>query len=129
MYFPGYPYLAELAQRPEYRNITETVAEEMTRKWIKLVSTGDDDKTEVIADLTEAMKRLRLREVFRRAVELDGFMGMGLLYVDLVDARGRPVSAAFMAEMLPRVKLRENSIRFAILRAEVDMASFGRAPA
>ena len=44
--FPGYPYLAELAQRPEYRNIVETLAEEMTRKWIKIISTGDDDKTD-----------------------------------------------------------------------------------
>ena len=32
LFFPGYPYLAELAQRPEYRNIVETIAEEMTRK-------------------------------------------------------------------------------------------------
>ena len=115
LYFPGYPYLAELAQRPEYRNITETVAEEMTRKWIKLVSTGDDDKTEVIADLTEAMKRLRLREVFRRAVELDGFMGMGLLYVDLVDARGRPVSddPEELKTPLPRVpeKIAKGALR------------------
>jgi uncharacterized protein len=30
--FLGYPYLAELAQRPEYRVITETIATEMTRK-------------------------------------------------------------------------------------------------
>ena len=30
----GYPFLAELAQRSEYRQITETLAKEATRKWI-----------------------------------------------------------------------------------------------
>ena len=34
--FLGYPYLAELAQRPEYRRIVEVIATEMTRKWIRL---------------------------------------------------------------------------------------------
>jgi hypothetical protein len=43
--FLGYPYLAELAQRPEYRVITETIATEMTRKWIKLQAAGNEDKT------------------------------------------------------------------------------------
>jgi uncharacterized protein len=82
LYFPGYPYLAELAQRPEYRNITETVAEEMTRKWIKLVSSGDEDKTDQIKVLDDAMKRHGMRETFNRAMEIDGFMGMGVIYID-----------------------------------------------
>ena len=32
--FLGYPYLSELAQRPEYRVMTETIADDATRKWI-----------------------------------------------------------------------------------------------
>jgi uncharacterized protein len=86
LFFPGYPYLAELAQRPEYRNITETLAEEMTRKWVKLLSSGDDDKTDTIKLLEDAMKRYGLRERFNRAMELDGFMGMGLIYIDVDNA-------------------------------------------
>ena len=82
LFFPGYPYLAELAQRPEYRNIVETVAEEMTRKWVKIVSKGQRDKTKRVADLQAAMKKLGLREAFNRAMELDGFFGMGMLYID-----------------------------------------------
>ena len=78
LFFPGYPYLAELAQRPDYRNISETVAEEMTRKWIKLVSTGDKDKTDKINRLEALMKKFGLREAFNRGMELDGFMGMGM---------------------------------------------------
>ena len=82
-HFPGYPYLAELAQRPEYRNISETIAEEMTRKWIKLKSSGKTDKTATITKLNTAMKALGMREAFNRAAELDGFMGMGFIYLDL----------------------------------------------
>lgn len=40
--FLGYAYLAELAQRPEYRTITETIADDATRKWIDFEVTGDD---------------------------------------------------------------------------------------
>ena len=94
LWFPGYPYLAELAQRPEYRNISETVAEEMTRKWIKLTSTGKDDKTEKIKKLEAAMKRFNLREAFNRGMELDGFMGIGLIYIDIKGATDDPEELA-----------------------------------
>ena len=40
--FMGYPFLSELAQRPEYRVITETIATEMTREWIKIKVTGSE---------------------------------------------------------------------------------------
>ena len=83
LFFPGYPYLAELAQRPEYRNIVETVAEEMTRKWIKIISSGKADKTAKVKSIEYAMKRYGMREAFNRAMELDGFFGMGLIYIDV----------------------------------------------
>lgn len=41
--FLGYPYLSALAQRPEYRVITQTIAEEMTRKGGKFEAKGDSD--------------------------------------------------------------------------------------
>jgi phage-related protein (TIGR01555 family) len=45
--FPGYAYLSELAQRPEYRRIAEVIATEMTRKWIRIQSTANtDDETD-----------------------------------------------------------------------------------
>jgi phage-related protein (TIGR01555 family) len=80
LFFPGYPYLAELAQRPEYRNIVETTAEEMTRKWIELESTGKGDKSDRIKEIEDAMKRLGMREAFHRAAQLDGFFGMGMIH-------------------------------------------------
>lgn len=42
--FPGYAYLSELAQRPEYRRISEVISTEMTRKWIRLQSTANTDE-------------------------------------------------------------------------------------
>lgn len=44
--FPGYPYLALQAQLPEYRRMVSVIAEEMTRKWIKVkaVGVGDDSR-------------------------------------------------------------------------------------
>ncbi len=47
--FLGYAYLAELTQRPEYRRISERIATEMTRKWIKLQVTSPDDIEDPIA--------------------------------------------------------------------------------
>lgn len=76
--FLGYPYLAELSQRPEYRRISEIIAEAMTRKWIKL--RGPDEKVKALED---AMRRFKVREAFRAIAEKDGFFGRSHLYIDL----------------------------------------------
>src|SRR5215472_19260768 len=55
MVWLGWPYLAELAQRTEYRRISETIAKDMTRRWFRLQATGDDDKTEKIAQLEDCI--------------------------------------------------------------------------
>lgn len=39
--FLGYSYLSELAQRPEYRVMAETIADDATRKWIDFDVVGD----------------------------------------------------------------------------------------
>jgi hypothetical protein len=44
--FLGYPYLSQLAQRPEFRLFGEIRAEEMTRKWIKYRGTDDESTKE-----------------------------------------------------------------------------------
>jgi hypothetical protein len=78
----GMPFLAELAQRAEYRQIVETLAKDMTRRWIKVTATGDDDKTERVNAIEDALKKYKIRQKFRRLAELDGFFGRGHLYVD-----------------------------------------------
>ena len=80
--FMGYPALALLAQRPEYRVISETIATEMTRKWIKLVANDGGDKSDKIAKINAEMERLSLRDRFREIAEQDGFFGRSHLFLD-----------------------------------------------
>lgn len=86
--FLGYPYLSQLAQIPEYRKITETIAMHMTRKFITLQAAGeagegDESKTEKIKQITDDLENFGVRDVFRRAAEVDGYFGRAHLYIDL----------------------------------------------
>ena len=85
--FPGYPYLAAVAQKPEYRKMVGTIAEEMTRKWIKLKTVGDDDKSERVKQLIDALERFKVREKFREAAEHDGYFGGGQIYIDVLSPK------------------------------------------
>lgn len=80
--FPGYPYLANLATRAEYRAFASTMSTEMTREWITF---GTVDKTENprIAELTAAMEKFKVREALRAAVEHDALFGRGQIAISL----------------------------------------------
>ena len=81
----GMPYLSQLTQRPEYRRPSEIIAKTMTRKWIKLVSSGDEDKTEKLSKIEAALKQFKVQELFRRIAEHDGWFGRAHLFIDLGD--------------------------------------------
>ena len=89
--FLGYPLLAEMAQRAEYRVLSESTASQMTRKWIKFRSVSGDDKgkTEKIKEITDACDKFRLRDVFYRIAVQDGFFGRSHIYVDTGDTDDR----------------------------------------
>lgn len=78
--FLGYPYLAELSQRAEYRRMASIWAEHCTRKWIKL--NGDDEKVKLIE---QELDRLDAREKFRAAIEKECFFGRIHLFMDFGD--------------------------------------------
>lgn len=82
--FP-YQYLAELTQRAEYRRPSEILAKEMTRKWLKIQSTGDDDtdKQDKIKAIEDEFDRLNVQGVFKKAAEHDGFFGRAQIYIDV----------------------------------------------
>jgi phage-related protein (TIGR01555 family) len=106
--FLGYPYLAELTQRPEYRRISEIIAKEMTRKWIKFISTGNDDsedKEDKIKAIESEFKRLKVKEVCLKTLEQDGFFGRSQIYID-TGATDKP------EELL--TELRENKSKIGI---------------
>jgi phage-related protein (TIGR01555 family) len=81
--FPGFPYLTELTQITEYRDMSERTAAEMTRKWIEFRSEGDGDKSAVIKTIEKELKRFNVRDLFRQAAVLDGFMGRSQIFIDL----------------------------------------------
>lgn len=85
--FLGYPYLSELAQRPEYRMIYETIAEEMTRKWIEIKSNSKDDEAvaEKIKKIELEFDRLKVQKAFYQSAIHDGQFGCGHIFVCLGD--------------------------------------------
>lgn len=83
--FVGFPTLALLAQRPEYRILSEVMATEMVRKWITLKALDGSDKTTRIEKINEEFIRLGVRECFRKVAEQDGFFGRSHLFLDFGD--------------------------------------------
>lgn len=82
--FPGYPYLAQLSSRAEFRQVTSTIANEMTREWIKITSKSDDEsQSERIAQIEEKLELLDARRVFHTAIINDGYFGRGQVFVDI----------------------------------------------
>ena len=96
----GYAVLALLAQRPEYRTVTETFATEMTREWIRLKSKSeevkkkkardengdpyepDQAKQKKIDDINARLEELRLRYVTHDAIANDGYQGRFQIFID-----------------------------------------------
>ena len=109
--FPGFAYLTELAQLTEYRDMSERIAAEMTRKWIKLRSTDEEDRSEEIKKLEAEMRRLKLRDLFRRMAELDGLFGRGQLFIDLGDDQGQELTKPLLVDKLKIKKDRLRGVR------------------
>lgn len=78
--FLGYTVLAELAQRPEFRRFSEVIAEEMTRKFIRVTSSSDESQQMRIKLINDALDKFDLKSVFRKLAEVDGLYGRANLY-------------------------------------------------
>lgn len=114
--FPGYPYLTELAQRPEYRRFAETLAMEMTRKWIKVSAVDDDDDTKqsIINGINDELDRLQVRDMFRQCIEMDSFFGRAHLYIDTGQTNNREElkkSIGNGRDKLSQLKVTKGSLR------------------
>lgn len=106
--FPGYPILAQMTQQAEYRMLSEKTAMAMVRKWVKLRSKGDDDKTKKLAEIEDEMKRLKVRELFGEAAKLDGFFGRAQIFIDLGEQTGPALeNPMFMDKAVLSNKLRK----------------------
>lgn len=92
--FLGYPFLQVLSQNPLISAGVETIADEMTKKFVKLVHTGDDSAntlcgmgSEIAVEdklkiLEAELKKFKISSLFRRCAEKTGYYGGCLAYVD-----------------------------------------------
>lgn len=83
--FPGYPYLAALALRAEYRAFASSLSTELTREWITLTSseTAGEATKEKIALLEQELTRLGLQQVIQAIAEHDSYFGRGQIFIDI----------------------------------------------
>ncbi len=85
----NYAYLSELALIPEYRKVSEIISTEMTRRWIKIsAKSDDDDKTDEIKQIYDALDHFKIRDKFREAAQIDGEFGRAHLFIDLGEIQG-----------------------------------------
>lgn len=80
--FFGYPYLAELQQRSEYRHAAEIWAEHAVRKWIEIKG-STPEKRKLVED---AFTVLGVRDVFQKWIFHDQSYGRGQIFLDFGDA-------------------------------------------
>lgn len=106
--FLGFPYLTQLAQRPEYRQISGIWAKEMTRRWIKVTSSGGSAGETKIKAIETALRKFKVRDAFRHATLLDGFFGRAHIYLDF--GPGRDGELAKPLTLDPR-KIRPGSLQ------------------
>jgi phage-related protein (TIGR01555 family) len=92
--FLGYPYLAELAQRTEYRMFAEKWAEHCTRKFIELHVPGSEDpegepakRLKELQDfLGEGDGGIKLKSTIYTAITQDFYFGRSQVFLDFDDA-------------------------------------------
>lgn len=84
--FLGYTLLANLAQRPEYRRISEVLATTATDKWIEIKSkSSEKSQDKKIAEINSYLVDTGTREAFKKLSEQDGWFGRSHLYLDTGD--------------------------------------------
>lgn len=81
--FLGYALLSSIAQDPLIRAGIETIADDMTRKFIDLTSQGEEDLSAKISELESDLQRFRIKSLFNRALSTTGYQGGCLVYIDM----------------------------------------------
>lgn len=84
--FLGYAFLSNLTQNGLIRAGVETVADDMTRRWVEIKRGGEtktDEEDEKIIRLTAAMERFGVRDIFNDAFKKIGYFGGCLVYIDV----------------------------------------------
>lgn len=84
--FVGYGVLQQIAQNGMIRACIQTVADDVSRRWITL--DGPAEKVEVLEKLLSDTNNggLSVKELFHRAVTTTGYMGGAFIFIDTGDA-------------------------------------------
>lgn len=77
--FIGYGALQQVAQQGMIRACIQTVADDMTRKWIELEGCEDVEKLNELTDLIN--NKYKLKDIFHHAFEVTGYMGGAFVYI------------------------------------------------
>ncbi len=116
VHFLGYPFLQQIAQNPLISAGVETIADEMTRKFIELNYTSNSSKgnEESIQNLDEKLARIKcdlreydIQDMLRKVVEKIGYYGGCLVFVDT----GTPDNLLNTPLILDSVTFKKNSLR------------------
>ena len=86
--FAGYGLLSSISQEALIRAGVETIADEMTRKFVKFrydVDDSKDDHEQEISDLEEQAAKYKIKDIFNDAAQKDGYFGGCLVYIDVGD--------------------------------------------
>lgn len=110
--FMGYGALQNLAQNGLVRACVGTVADDMTRAWIELRREGEGatDDSDLLPRLAAKLEEIRAQDVFHEAVELAGYEGGALVFLDTGaegDALAEPLNmSSYSGELRPGSPLR-----------------------
>ncbi|KVS07776.1 DUF1073 domain-containing protein [Burkholderia vietnamiensis] len=84
--FIGYAALSLLSQHPLIRAMVETLADEMTRKWIEFGGQGSEQSdAKRVQALQAATEKFHLKKAFNRSAKKTGYFGGCMLYIDMGD--------------------------------------------
>lgn len=83
--FPGYPYLAGLSTRAEYRMFAQSYGTSLTREWITLNSTETAGKStsDKCTELMQMITDLGLKDVIETMAEHDSFYGRSQMLLNI----------------------------------------------
>ncbi|MDE1010002.1 MAG: DUF1073 domain-containing protein [Paraburkholderia fungorum] len=99
--FIGYAALSLLAQHPLIRALVETLADEMTRKWIEFVGQGSKESdAKRVQLLDQATQKFHLKQRFNLAMKNTGYFGGCMLFIDMGDDATTPAGQRELATPL-----------------------------
>ncbi|WP_063653384.1 DUF1073 domain-containing protein [Candidatus Arsenophonus triatominarum] len=79
--FQGYPMLAMKAQQSEYANVAAIFADEVTRNWLTVKSSSDDE--DLVNEVEGVIVKYRLQDMIHQAVLHDCLFGIAHIYIDM----------------------------------------------